>query len=92
MTLYRTGDPTVGVAFWTPNPEYARKVYVLGAMHSAELLPTARIKHLPAGTKLTRELIEQERDGGEHDVLVRRVDDESYEYVVMNAQVLRILS
>ena len=33
-----------------------------------------------------------ERDGGDYDVLVRRVDQESYEYVVMNAQVLKILS
>jgi len=89
MTLYRTGNPSSGVNFWTPDEKYARQVHE-GALHKAELLPGARIKRL--STQIKKQVIRRERRLDECDIIVFIAENRSSEeYVVLNPRVIKVL-
>ena len=93
LTLYRTGEPSQGPGFWTPDEKYARHVHFEATeVHAARLLPTARVKeyHEPQRSVV----VEGERHAGDFDVLVFPASEPGWtarEFVVLNPAALRVI-
>ena len=85
MKLYRAGEPTRGTAFWSASEAQARKLGPNLALHEAELASDARIVYA------NRRRTALENVGKDVDVVVFTAKDGTYEYVVINPHVLRIV-
>lgn len=90
-TLFRAGDPSEGVGFWTPDESYARHVHPDSTeLHRAILLPNANVRVLEQS--VSTEVVKIIRASGACDALVApALGWPSKEYYVFNPAVLRIL-
>lgn len=90
-TLFRAGDPSEGVGFWTPDESYARYVHPEGTeLHSAVLLPAANVRTLKEC--VGPEAIKIIRASGSCDVLVvPALGWPAKEFYVFTPTVLKIL-
>ena len=90
-TLFRAGDPTEGVGFWTPDENYARHVHPDSTeLHQAVLLPTANIKLLKESASAY--VVKIVRASGACDALIApALGWPTREVYVFNPTMLRIL-
>ena len=90
-TLFRAGDPSEGVGFWTADESYARYVHPDSTeLHSAVLLPEANVRVLKEN--VGAEVIRIVRAAGACDALAMpALGWPTKEIYVFNPAVLRIL-
>lgn len=90
-TLFRAGDPSEGVGFWTPDESYARFVHPDSTeLHEAVLLPHANVRVLEQSA--SAEVVKIIRASGACDALIApALGWPAKEYYVFNPTVLRVL-
>lgn len=89
MKLYRAGEPTRGVAFWSTTADQARRHSPDLAIHEAELLTAAKIHKVGPGIRRSNLALQKFKK--DYDIVVFTARDGSCEYVVLNPHILRIL-